>query len=486
MPANAPVPAFAPNNKSQKVRVTNLVDGKYQFQYTITNGVCTLADVREDTIHINTINAGPDLIICRDTVVQLGPAANNLKWSAYAFNPTKVSVDSKTGRTGKITLAGEYYFFLTDNEGCSDDIKITKKAANSIISLAKDITICPGNTAVLNADIQIATTPFTIQWQSRLGLGQTWQNIAGATMQSYTTPPLLKQNTITYYRMLLSDPACGNDTSGVFSVKTMSDFALKKNHEVCNLDDGNGNHLLDFSKLILSGDTLPKWSSLDAAEPPGTWSQKNFSGFAPNKTYRFIATTTNAIAPCANVSDTVSIFVKACCPKLCTDTSKIVSCNGLNVNLDLSQLLCNNTAAGTWTYISGPTASLPISSGRFVNPIGLAAGRYNLKYSLSPTAPGSCPNETTHYIEIKKSPNSGKYQGKIEVCQHQDTLIQFMKLLSAADTGGIWTTQNLGIIPMGDINPKDLKAGVYSLTYTVKGVGGCVDASTSINLKIIL
>ncbi|MFZ4543658.1 MAG: hypothetical protein ACOYOA_06385 [Saprospiraceae bacterium] len=484
MPANAPVPAFAPNNQSQKVRVTNLIDGKYQFQYTITNGVCTLADVREDSLHIGTIDAGPDLIICRDTVVQLNPAGSNLNWTSYQNNPAGVGIDSKTGLTGSIKKAGEYYFILIDPEGCTDDVKITKKASNSIVSSPKDITICPGNTALLNADLQISTLPYTIQWQISTDNGNNWQNISGANSAIYTTTPLLKPNIVNYFRLLLSDPVCGNDTSGIYSVKSMSDLFIKKNPQVCNLDDGNGNHLLNFAQLILAGDTAAKWVSIDAPEPPGSWSQKNFSGFIPNKSYRFVATSTTAIPPCLNVSDTVLVFVTACCPKLCVDSSKIVTCNGLNTTLDLNQLLCNNTATGIWTYISGPASGLVISASRFVNPIGLAEGKYSLKYTLLPAGPGSCPNESLHAIEVKKSPNSGQFNGKIEICPQQDTIIQVMKLLGSADMGGTWTPANLGITQAGEINPKNWKAGSYLLRYTVSGTGGCADASTTVNLVV--
>lgn len=223
LPKNAPSPNFSPNANSQNVRVTNLQKGKYLFQYKITNGICTLSDVREDSIRLNTIDAGKDFEICRDKEAQLGVGASNLKWTAFDKNPSPTTINSSSWKVSGLEQSGDYYFFLTDPQGCYDDLKITRIEGNTFNAVPQDLTLCEGKTVNLQTDVKAIRTPYALQWQQSLNNGQTWQNIQGATQSSYLST---QKNGIQQYRIIITDsnPKCGNDTSANFSLAIQPKF----------------------------------------------------------------------------------------------------------------------------------------------------------------------------------------------------------------------------------------------------------------------
>jgi gliding motility-associated-like protein len=486
IPNNAPNPTFSPNENSQNVRVTNLRTGKYVFKYTITDGFCPLSDIREDSIRLNNINAGNDLMICRDTFVQLGIPNNGLKWQAAVGNPALTTINASLGKISGFTKAGSYDFYLIDTLGCFDDIKITKQSSNVFTSIPNDITVCVGNKVTLEINVDAQNQPFTLQWQNSKDNGISWQSIPNASNTVFTTNSFLSNNSVEKFRVIMSDPICGSDTSKIFSVSAKTIFEVKPNHEACNIDDGNGNNFVDFSKFVLQGDPNIIWQSIDNVEPPGAWTKKNFVGWESNKTYRFVATTTNAQSPCINVTDTLFLLIKPCCPKVCLDSTSILSCNGLNKSIDLNKFLCANSAAGTWSIITAPTSSLPTIANDKFNPFGLPIGVYTFNYSLFPLAPSNCTNGVELKIDVKKSPSAGTVLGnEVKICQNKDTVFTFNQFLLGADTAGIWSSFNMSISPKGSINPQNLPKGKYTAIYTVKGVAGCEDSKVDVTLEIL-
>lgn len=221
LPKSAPNPSFSPNANSQNVRVTNLQKGKYLFQYKISNGICTLSDVREDSIRLNTINAGNDFEICRDKAAQLGVFASNLKWTAFDKNPSPTIINFPSGKVSGLEQTGDYYFFLTDPQGCFDDVKITRIEGNTFNAVPQDLTLCEGKVVNFQTDIKAIHTPYNLQWQQSLNNGQTWQNIQGATQSSYLST---QKDGIQKYRIIISDSKCGNDTSANFSLAIQPQF----------------------------------------------------------------------------------------------------------------------------------------------------------------------------------------------------------------------------------------------------------------------
>lgn len=484
-PLNATSPFFSPNANAQNVRVSNLKKGKYVFQYTITNGVCTLSDVREDSIRLNTIDAGLDIEICKDTFYQLKTPTNNLFWTVFPKNQYPSTVNKATGRVSGLLQPGEYYYYLNDNQGCYDDIKITKRVANRITATPADVTVCVGGNTTFSVAIDSVRKPLVVQWQLTADNGKTWSNIVVTNNTSYTTPPLTQNNTSQRYRVIVSDALCGNDTSATFGITANAAFELLAKAEVCNLNDGNDNNYLDFSTLIIKGSKNVQWQSLDAAEPTGTWNKKDFTGWEANKTFRFVATTLDATAPCINVSDTIAISIKPCCPILCVTKDTIELCNGVDSMLNINRLLCPKTAAGSWFVTQSPQQPNPDVSNNTFNPLGRTAGIYQLEYTLSGNVNANCKTTINQYIDVKSSPNVGKYRDTLKVCFGIDTLLDFQKVLIGADADGIWKATNAPINSKGQMTIQKLAAGNYFVTYTIKGKAGCSDVTLKIPYSII-
>lgn len=433
-PLNAPPPNFSPNKNAQQVRITNLRNGRYQFLYTISDGICTFSDIVGDSIRLNLIDAGLDKVICRDTSVQLTPSATNLKWLASAKNPSVTVSNSLTGKITGLTKTGDYLFFLTDPEGCSDDIKVSKLPNNIITAIPKDITICVGDKATLEATIDAPNKPFTIQWQSSKDNGITWSSIANATNNPFATNSFLNNNTFEKYRIIVSDPICGSDTSKAIKVSAISVFDLSPNIEACNLNDGNDNNFVDFTKLILKGDPSPTWTSLDNVEPAGTWNKKDFTGWKPNKTYRFLATTTNAQAPCINVTDTLLVFIKACCPKVTAVASvnQKITCKVRQVEIK-AEISPNTTFV--WTDSKGK-ALTPTQLTHQVSVIG------------------------TYFLEVKDTASGCGYRDSVQVLQNEPFITD---LIGAAvqppcDEGAL-----------GSYNLTEVKGGTAPFIYSLNG-----------------
>jgi large repetitive protein len=325
LPKNAQSPTFSPNANSQNVRVTNLQKGKYLFQYKISNGICTLSDVREDSIRLNTINAGNDFEICRDKEAQLGVFASNLKWSAFDKNPSPTNVEATIGKVSGMEKTGDYYFFLTDPQGCFDDLKITRIEGNTFNAIPKDVTLCEGKAITFSSDVKAIRTPFELQWQQSLDKGQTWQNIQGATQTSWQST---QKNGVQYYRILISDSRCGNDTSANFSLTYQSKFnpgLAPAPLSFCMKTDTS----LNFNNLWKNAMLGGAWGTANLGiDAQGIFNPKSLSV----GTYDIIYTLKDAQQVCPDSSSKTTLSIIAL-PKVDAGLDKNITCKEREVEI---------------------------------------------------------------------------------------------------------------------------------------------------------
>lgn len=412
-----------------------------------------------------------------------GPWTNVAGANAATYDPP-LSVSGTT-----------YYRMLVASSGAGCD-NATSTAAQVLLHPKVDITAAPAPFSECVGGQDPLTvgatggTSLTYQWQTFAG--GVWQNIPGANGTSYTPPSL--QNSALQYRIIVADvnANCGADTSAAVTVTVRTDFQVRTEVEVCNSPGGSNPTTVDFSSFVVTGDPNAAWAVMGAPEPPGPWSAKDFTGLNAGQTILFVATTTNAVAPCVNVRDTLAIKVIDCCPFVCTESPTQPLCNGGGATLNLNDLECAGVAPGSWFLTSGPgvSGSTPVPGDVF-DPANLTAGTYTIAYQLAGTFPPVCASSSVEQVSVIRAPEAGTATAPTEVCENTVQLVLLQSMLTGADAGGSWTeTSTVPTTPgafnqfVGQLQTSTLAPGNYNFKYVVAGGIGCPDDETTVGVNI--
>lgn len=140
------------------------------YTVTITENGCTATD--EVVVNVNVVpaNAGADVDVCRGSSAQLSATGG----TAYSWSPAiGLSATNVANPTFSGAVSGTYTVTVTSN-GCTgtDEVVVTVLGENATAGL--DITVCPGNTATMQAS---GGTSYS--WSPATGLSGT--NIANPT-----------------------------------------------------------------------------------------------------------------------------------------------------------------------------------------------------------------------------------------------------------------------------------------------------------------
>lgn len=573
---------FTPDNTNQNVEFSPAQTGRYEFNYTITNGGCTVDAFVSDSIRVSTLNAGPDQSACGITTASLGTPPSGAVWVAEPGNPATATVNPGTGEVSGMTADGDYFFRLEENMGdrCYDVVKVTRKPSPTVqLTSLPENTLCQGgsltlqgngsgdgtltyiwqvgnsptgpffNTGTNSTDLSPNTNtvgdkyyriilqsgsgckdtttttkvtvaaqpnlttqpqnitacegdalqlmgtggggvpPLTYQWQSGTSSTGPWADVSGAVNSSYQ--PIVSGGSSAWYRLIVSSAGVGcNDaqsTPAQVMVHKPPILSAADTASVCNAAGNGETTIIDFSDKITQGDpSSVSWMSIDIAEPPGPWTAKDFTAVAPG-VYRFVATTTNAMAPCPEAKDTILITVKECCPIICTNEYNQPLCNLNNTPLDLSTLICPGTQQGSWFLTAGPGVTNPKPLNGTFNPFNQQAGAYTITYELTNT-PAGCPMSSSEIIQVIQQPTAGAANTFTPVCTGRDTVITLGDMLSGEDTFGTWQSGDLpaGSIDntQGTLSLTNVPGGTYHLKYTVPGAGSC--PSDEVEVTIVL
>jgi SdrD B-like domain len=126
-------------------------NGTYEFVLQNTTTFCS------DTVKVERSAkpiAGTDVAICSDaTTYKLPAATNGMAWSSVSTNPSGVQIDPTTGAVTGMTAASDYDFVLTNKSGCTDTIKVTRKAIPTFDLTAIQATCTTGEA---NADAKLS------------------------------------------------------------------------------------------------------------------------------------------------------------------------------------------------------------------------------------------------------------------------------------------------------------------------------------------
>lgn len=154
---------FSPNNKTPNALLNNITQGNYVLRWTISNGVCSNADLVSIDVFspVTPANAGVDKIACfGKTLLQANSPTNGTgRWSQIS-GPSFAVIEnefSPTTEVSELNLIGEYYFVWTISNGtiCSvnrDTVVI--KVSSPIPSIANagiDLNFCQQSSVNLAA-----------------------------------------------------------------------------------------------------------------------------------------------------------------------------------------------------------------------------------------------------------------------------------------------------------------------------------------------
>ncbi len=259
----------------------------------------------------------------------------------------------------------------------------------------------------------------------------------------------------------------------------------------CNTS-GSGSFpaVLDLYDAITGGDTTGSWLAVDAPATSGDFDQLDFTDVLPGM-YRYVYTTAAGVAPCEQISDTLTIDVQDCnCPML--SISPFPSACSDEVSIDLSDSLSAD-GAGSWRLISSPgmpdDASL---SGSVLAGSDVAPGDYVIAYILDDAPPAGCPDSIATTITIVAQAEV-LLRSSLMVCNNSTStaLPSSYDLDTAIISGnvtGIWTDDDdSGAVGSdGVFNFQDVPPGNYSFTFTSTDASApCEDITSSLMIEVV-
>ena len=203
------------------IRVTAVADGTLSSNaWATSSNVSTIAGTTSIVSHENpTADAGSNQTICDGGTTELvalsttGTPPFSYEWSTTDSNDT-INVTPLVNTT--------YFVTVTDAFQCTDVASITVNVTTDpdISITTQDEELCDGGTATLNTMILGGAGAPSFQWQIEDQF-QVWQDIPGATLDSYISPTLTPG---TYkYRVKLTQNAGCIDTSATAEINVFAD-----------------------------------------------------------------------------------------------------------------------------------------------------------------------------------------------------------------------------------------------------------------------
>ncbi len=132
------------------------------------NGIYEFVLVNKTTLCADTIkversakpSAGVDLSFCADsTKYKLPNAPANMVWTSVPSNPSSTQIGGATGEIIGMTVVGDYNFVLTNASGCTDTVKVSRKAIPAFDAKTVQATCTTG---AANADGQLVVSGFDV------------------------------------------------------------------------------------------------------------------------------------------------------------------------------------------------------------------------------------------------------------------------------------------------------------------------------------
>lgn len=479
-----------------------IVPGDYFFRLEDVAGCFDIVKVTRMSAPTILADLPLQTVACQDADLYIGINVQggsqfDYQWSVSnspdgTFSNIEINNDSIKVNT---SLTGDQYFkvVIQSASGCKYTSLTTKVSVlpQPYFNIQPDdVAVCQGDMVTLSCQGGGSQNLLTYQWQVSNSVNGPWNDIFDEN--SATILPVIPHGTTLYYRVVLGidGVGCADVTSNAVkaTVNTLPILDLQDSVSTCNSSNEINNSTINFENLVDQGDASSlSWYSIDMPEPPGPWNKKDFAGITVG-IYRFVATTTNAISPCPNSRDTVYVYLRQCCPIICTDAPTESLCNTNQEAFDLNTLHCFDNPSGKWNLIVGPnvTDTITLHDGMFRS-MGLMAGDYTISYRIDSIYQG-CPVSSDEIVHVSKGAFAGSPKGELIECENENIVVELSELLEGEDANGKWSSNDLPLDnydSKGILKVKGIKPGVYRLSYIVSGVETCGSDTSYVEVKIL-
>jgi gliding motility-associated-like protein len=402
----------------------------------VSSGVCNVLNTNIVTINVNTPSVAGTASttngnICEGSVTTLNLVGNtgDIQWQQL-IGATWTNINGATTNTYNtpiLTTSTSYRAVLTSgvcNPEISNQVDIIVNPTPAAGTVTASIsTICQGQTSVLT----LAGSSGTIQWQ-RLD-GAVWNNIAGATSATFTTPALTSTTT---YRASSNSGVCPTVFSNAVTINvdvtTVAGTASTTNGNICegssttlNLAGNTGN--IQWQQLI--GAT---WTNIVGA----TASSFNTPVLTSTTSYRAVVTS----GVCASVNSNTVVITVNPTPAAGTVTASVNTiCQGQTSVLTLAgssgTIQWQRLDGAVWNNIAGAT------SATFTTPALTSTTTYRAS-SNSGVCPTVFSNSVTINVDVTTIAGTASTTNG-NICEGSSTTLNL-----AGNTGNIQWQQLIG------------------------------------------
>ncbi len=433
--------------------VSGVGAGVDTIKYSATANGCTSVSKINITITAapvaGTINGTTSICSNANSTYTISGASSTGLWSVT--NP-RATIDSLTGILTPVSSGNDTVrYIVLGTGGCAN-----ATATKTII-----ITAAP-NAGVLSASPQtgICSNGGTTTI-STSGTSGTWSHTASGTIATFNAGTRIVTGvgagTDTVKNTVTGSGGCANAVSYIVITVTTAPSAgtLSGTQAICS------NGTTQFSSTVSGG----RWT---ATNPRATID--SITGFvtavsAGLDTMRYTVLGTGGCAN-ATVTRTVNITAAPNAGTLSATSTAICSNSGTTT-------ISTNGTSGTWSHTAAGAIATFNAGTRVVT--GVGAGIDTVKNTVTGT--GGCSNAVSFVvITITAAPTAGTLSGTQTVCANGGTT-QFSSTVS----GGIWSSGNTAIATVDSITGivTGVTAGTTTISYRVKGTGGCSSVTSA-------
>jgi gliding motility-associated-like protein len=429
--------------------VSNTVSAKYIFTPDISLHPCAIP-VSTDIVVTPLPNAGTisgNQNVCEGQTTKFSSTAAGGTWSSS--DVLIATVNSSSGViTGVSTGTATITYTIKATNGCTIDAKadrtVTVLAAPNAGTISGNQTICSNTTTVF-------TTTST---------GGTWSSDKPtiATVNASGLVSGVSAGTAIISYTVVGTGGCTN----AIATRTVTVTAAP----IIGTLSGNQNICENLTTTFTSTSTGGTWSSSQPSIATINATSGLVTGIASGTatmTYTKIGT-----GGCSDVSATRDVTV-----------TKAPIAGTISGN----QTICSNTTTvfsttstgGTWSS-DKPTIATVNASGLVS---GVSAGIAIISYTVVGT--GGCTNAiTTRTVTVTAAPIIGTLSGNQNICENLTTTF------TSTSTGGTWSSIQPSIATINATSGlvKGITAGTATMTYLIKGTGGCLDVSATRDITV--
>ncbi len=482
-------------NTGESTQTISVNNGGWYY-LTVTQGLCSGID------SVNVVNNSSPVVmlpttpisVCRsntgfgDTFVnfnnQISPIGSSGTWREISSSGVDLTDLTNVSFIG--VPVGNYIFEFTTSTAlppCQNDIDTLHIAVSACQcpQILPTGPLCNQGSAPVNMNTKKGNT----------GLGGTFSviNPAGITMTNNVFDPTgLMAGTYTVEWYLTDN--CRPTIEIKVNDKPKINL-LQNTSTICN-SNATGTTTLDLNTLLGAGTSPGSWTlvsgTASAFKSPST---VDGAGLLVTDVLVLKFETNGAVAPCTNVSETVTIKIRDCnCPQV--TITPLTLCNGNNQQIDLnaSNVLTVIPAniKGKWTS----TAVGAISNNRYFNALNVPAGPYTITFTLDTPIAGCDPSYTQN-ITIVRQPKA-EVKGPGTACNANTgngsvtvTLSDLLK--SGFTTGGTWSqSQGTPVLPIigGKVDFTGQVIGSqFKFTYSLPAADPCTDLIVEVTVDVV-